>query len=357
MILFAFLCGPALAADVVVGPGETSNLGGDHNSISILIDGGTLKPSSDLSIGRFRNGVGILDITNGGLAELTGLVLGDGSSSGGAGEGYVNVYDGTLISANGLILAYGGGKAWLYVGPNGNVVANGILLGDGGSVGSNGISYGQVVVDGGSIQSLTTSSYNSNVVSSRTSEIVVKNSGTWVVSNVHGNDGIFSNSGSLSLENGGSMLVATYAQYAFATMNFVLGAGLEDTIFTVLGDVYFNSAWANSIVFDFSDLDLQGSSDVFVGMTWGGTATGLNENLFNFGDWENYDADKWSAEKIYDLVNGKIGVQYTWLGAGPSGEDDEPQPENPSGTPEPATLLMLGLGLGAIPFARRFRKK
>ena len=57
----------------------------------------------------------------------------------------------------------------------------------------------------------------------------------------------------------------------------------------------------------------------------------------------NFDNATWETGHAYDV---RFFIKST------DGLGDDPDT-----TPEPATLLMLGLGLGAIPLARRFRKK
>ena len=293
---------------------------GSNGTVNVTGKGSTWTNSYDLIVGDYATGT--LNIENGG--EVSGRI------------GIVGYHTGS----NGTVNVIGQYSTWTN--------HNDLFVG-GGDYEGNSNGTGTLNIKGGGKASGRVSTIGYGVNSKGTVNVTGKGS-TWTNRDL--NVG-YAGTGTLNIENAGLVTVTgNYTQGSRGTLSFALGELFADTILDIVGNVDFASAIAGSVAFDFTDLVLSGEEDVFVGMTWGGTATGMREDLFSFGDWTDLNLTGWEMSAVYDLDDKRAGWQFTWVGVTPELPIDPP-----SGTPEPATLLMLGLGLGVIPFARRFRKK
>ena len=313
-----------------------------------------------------REGVGTLNITGGGRVSDFSGSIGHGVGSEGtvnvekgsvwtnggdlnigyAGTGTLNITDGGQVSnvdecyigfsrgAKGKVTVTGKDSTWINGGR--------IFIGNGnGCTGMLNIENGGWVTNGEGIVGNLANSNGTVTVTGKDSVWINKENLTV------GNEG----NGTLNIKDGGLVEVTKgYGQSSSGTLNFTLGELFADTILRVAGNLYLDTNTTVIFDFDFDKLVPTGKDSVFVGMFWDGTENVIDKNQFDFGDWESFNFVNWGKEIVFvnDESGGQAGVRFFRTG-------DDPEP--PSGTPEPATLLMLGLGLGAIPFARRLRKK
>ena len=362
----------AVQGRVTVENGYFDNDGGSVGAVT-LGQNGTMRNMGIISQMEYNGGtvedlgwVGTLNVNQGNLApgeayRIDSLNLAEGTS-------YTNNNDYFVlenVSGNGKFVNNGGINAWGEVGvvsvsqdQNGTFVNNGHIgstvdlwsgsFVNNGSVGSATPHDNGLVLFGGEFTSNEGSTINKNVV----------NNGGTFISNGATITGDVENNGGTFISNG-TTITGNYVQYdgilqilASTVEAEIFGFGIESTnpALTVLG---LFDLQGGTLEIDLTGYNL-GSDGLGFNLSdfiSAGQYAGLNSNNVTL---TGYDTELWTDYVMTINESGDFGVVFNGVAGEEPGLD--PEPETPSSTPEPATLLMLSLGLGAIPFARRFRK-
>ena len=309
---------------------------GDSGTGTLTINDGGMVTSGYATIGSRRNSNGTVTVTGKDSTWNSKYpTIGD------RGNGTLNIDEGAIVNSVESIIGSVANSTGIVTVSNGSVWNNSseLYVGDGGT-GTLNINNGKVWSNVGNVGTQARSSGVVNVFGDK----AIWDNNSLIVGEFDGGNG------TLNIGDGGLVEAVWYIQGDYGYLHFALANLFAETILAIKMDADFRFAPDGSVSFDFTNLVLSGEDDVFVGITWDGDAYGIRDELFNFGTWNNIDLTGWSMSRVWDIGedgSGQIGWQFTRLS----------DPEPPSTVPEPATLLMLGLGLGAIPLARRLRKK